>query len=814
MNSPNPAKPAKVAAPRVAPSPLPPERLRWRCDMGALRFTTTADVEPVGGVIGQDAAVEALRFGLETRAPGQNVFVRGLVGTGRLTLVRQLMEEMRTVCPSSDDRCYVHNFMEPERPRLIVLPPGKGHAFRRRMDRFADFIRDELRKALESETVRASRAALEQHTQNRISQITQPFEQRLRGAGLGLTTVQLGPFARPVIVPVVLGGQPVTPETFEHARITGQIPPQELHRIQQQREAFEGDLEQVIEQVQEIRGDHEEEVRKLYQTHARALLDAFVRGIRAEFPQTAVQRFLDEAVRDVLENWLTETEAPADYTRLYRVNVVLAHEEEAPSCPIIVETAPTMKNLLGSIELQPGPDGRTRASHLSIRAGSLLRADGGYLILEARDALSEPGAWKVLLRTLKTGRLEINPPEMGIFPWPWVAITPEPIDVSVKVILIGDHEVFAVLDEFDPDFPHLFKVLVDFDSTIPRDERGIALYAGVLARIAREEGLLPFDRSAVGALAEHGARIAAWSGKLTSRFGRLADIAREAAFIAGGAGRQSVAAADVHEAVRRSKARADLPSRQFREAVAEGRIRIQVSGAAVGQINGLAVLHAGPLTYGFPARITATIGPGTAGLINIEREAALSGAIHTKGFYILGGVLRTLLRTDHPLAFNASIAFEQSYGGIDGDSASGAEVCCLLSALTEVPLRQDLAMTGAIDQHGSILAVGGANEKIEGFFDTCRDKGLTGTQGVIIPLANAGDLMLRDEVVEAAREGRFHVYVVSTVTEALEILTGLPAGTRDESGRYPAGSLLALAMERSYEYWRRAARPEPRKPES
>ena len=261
----------------------------------------------------------------------------------------------------------------------------------------------------------------------------------------------------------------------------------------------------------------------------------------------------------------------------------------------------------------------------------------------------------------------------------------------------------------------------------------------------------------------------------------------------------------LRSAIRRSKRRSDLPSRKFRELVADGTIRVQVDGGAAGQINGLAVLRSGPLTYGFPTRISATIGPGTAGLVNIEREAALSGAIHTKGFYILGGVLRTLLRTDHPLAFNASVAFEQSYGGIDGDSASGAEVCCLLSALTEVPLRQDLAMTGAIDQKGNILAIGAVNEKIEGFFDTCRDRELTGSQGVIIPAANAGDLMLRRDVVEAAREGRFAVYAVSTVQQALEILTGLPAGTRDERGLYPDGSLLATAMRQAYEYWKRAA---------
>jgi ATP-dependent Lon protease len=316
----------------------------------------------------------------------------------------------------------------------------------------------------------------------------------------------------------------------------------------------------------------------------------------------------------------------------------------------------------------------------------------------------------------------------------------------------------------------------------------------------------------VAALVEHGARIAASKGKLSTRFGRLADIAREASFLARKQGHKTVAADGVREAIRFGKRRADLPARHFRRLVAEGTLQVQVQGAGVGQVNGLAVIQAGPLVYGFPARITATIGPGTAGVINIEREADMSGAIHTKGFYILGGLLRTLLRTDHPLAFDASVAFEQSYGGIDGDSASGAEVCCLLSALTDITLSQEVAMTGAIDQVGNILAVGGVNEKIEGFFDTCQDQGLTGRQGVIIPRANAGDLMLREDVVEACDHGRFRVFAVATVPQALEVLSGMPAGVRDKEGRYPEDSVLGVAVSRARRYWEMAAR-NPRQPD-
>jgi predicted ATP-dependent protease len=469
-----------------------------------------------------------------------------------------------------------------------------------------------------------------------------------------------------------------------------------------------------------------------------------------------------------------------------------------------MENTPTLTNLLGTIERRLGPRDAVYSDHMMIRPGSLLQADGGYLILEARDLLRESGAWKVLVRTLRTGRLEIVPTEMAGM-WFGPSLKPEPVDLNVKVILLGDSELYYLLDQYDPDFPQLFKVLADFDTVISRDDQAPVRYGEVLARIAEDEKLLPFDRSGVAALVEHGARIAARRGKLTARFGRLADIAREAAFIAAKEERERVEAAHVRQAVSRTKRRADLPCRRFRELLADGTIRVQTDGRVVGQINGLAILQAGALTYGFPARITATIGPGTAGVINIEREAALSGAIHTKGFYILGGLLRHLLRTAHPLAFHASVAFEQSYGGIDGDSASGAEICCLLSALTDVPLRQDLAMTGAIDQLGHVLPIGGVNEKIEGFFDTCRDVNLTGTQGVIIPKANAGDLMLREDVVEACAAGQFSVYAVDTVQEALELLTGIAAGTPDEDGQYPENTLLGVAVSWAFEYWIKAS---------
>ncbi len=787
---------------RPGVEPLPVPVLRWRCDPNGLPFDTTTSVEPITGVIGQDSAVDALRFGLETTAPGQNIFVRGIAGTGRMTLLRGMLEQIRLACAAARDRCFVHNFTQPDRPKLLTLPRGRGKAFGQRMDEFADFLRDDLKKALNEPPLAGPRAVLERDTGQRIEATVEPFERALHDAGLALVSFQAGPAVESALVPRI-DGRAIPPEEYEQMRASGQVTDEQHARFRGTQGDFQPRLEEITAEITEVRRRHREALLQLWKDQVQAVLSPLTAEIARDFGDPQVRVWLDEVVEDVANRRRRAVEKGTDFTRVYRVNVILPHDDET-LCPIVVENTPTVSNLLGTIDHTFARGEMLHSDHLLIRAGSLLRADGGYLILEARDVLREPGAWHVLVRTLRTGRLEIAPPET-IFPLALPALKPEPIDVNVKVILLGESETYYLLDDYDPDFPDLFKVLADFARSVPHDDLGVRQYAGVLARIANDEGLPPFDRTAVAALVEHGARIAADKGKLTTRIGRLADIAREAAFICGKRDANTVAGDDVREAVRRSKHRADLPSRRFREMLVEGTIRVQITGTEIGQINGLAVLHAGPLTYGFPARITATIGPGTSGVINIEREAALSGAIHTKGFYILGGLLRHLIRTDHPLSFDASVAFEQSYGGIDGDSASAAEICCLLSALTEIPLRQDLAMTGAIDQMGNILAVGAVNEKIEGFFDTCRDLGLTGTQGVIIPQSNAGDLMLRHDVVDACAAGQFNVYAVSTVHEALECLTSVPAGQRDADGWYPQDTLLGLAVLRAWEYWLKAS---------
>jgi predicted ATP-dependent protease len=776
---------------------LPAEALRWHCDPAVFGFETTDEIEPIAGVIGQDVALEALRFGLECGARGQNIYVRGLSGTGRMTLVRRLLGEINPACALAPDHVYVHNFEDPRRPRLITLPRGRGTAFGQAIDRLIEFINDELARALSSETVSTRVKALQRTTQEKIKTLTAPLEQSLQSNGLALVTITGGQVARPAIFPVV-NGEPVPPEVFEMERAKGNVSDEDYERVQAGIEANRDEVDGLASRINEVMEEHIEATRKVLEGEVRSFLAPARARLEAQFDQADAREFIGALFDDLLEN-LRVPEIDLSFTELYRVNVVQGHGPR-DECPKIVENAPSLANLVGGIEHHfPGAD--ELPGHLSIRGGSILRADGGYLILEARDVLAEPGAWKALVRTLRTGRLEVTPVDQ---PWlPVVQLKPEPIEVNVKVILIGDPDLFYLLDQLDPDFPQLFKVLAEFDTLIPRVLESLRHYAGVIRRVADEEGLPAFHRDAIAAIAEHGARVASARERLTTRFSRLADIAREAGFLASKAGRLLVTGEDVRETVRRTKRRASLPSRKFRELLADGTIRVQTSGRAIGQVNGLAVISAGPLTYGFPARITATIGPGSSGVINIERESALSGAIHTKGFFILGGLLRHLLRTPHPLVFDASIAFEQSYGGIDGDSASGAEICCLLSALTQIPVRQDLAMTGAIDQMGNILAIGGVNEKVEGFFDTCRDVGLTGTQGVVIPESNTGELMLRHELVDACRAGQFHVHAVSTIHEALGLLLDTPSGFSPDAEAAPE-TIIGQARHRAHEYWKMA----------
>ena len=772
--------------------------VRWNCDASLLKFKDTREVQPINEIIGQDDALDALRFAIESKAYGQNVYVRGLSGTGRMSMVSRMLADLNPQVQAKYEHCYVANFTQPDRPRLITLNAGQGKKFRHKMERLAAFIEEDLKKVLESEAIQLKKVGIEEDVQAQINKISEPFEEELHGQSMALMNINTGSGQHTIVVPV-FEGKPVDPQQWKELIANGTIDKETQQKLLELQQSYSKKLDEVGRKINELREGAMESVQELFEQQAEAVLSRQIQNISRAFDNEQVDAYLKTVLDDVIDQFFDGRNKNYHPSARYSVNLLLQNKP-GHECPVLIERNPSLHNLLGNIESKWTADGPGMADHMSIKPGSLLRADGGYLILDVRDLLTEPGAWKVLVRTLKNRSLEIVPAEMS---WPFAqpSLKPEPIPVDMRVILMGDSQLYYVLDNQDPDFPDLFKVLSDFDSVIDRDQEGFNNYAAIISRIAEQEGLLPFSAGAVARLIEHGARICSRPDKLTAKFSRVADLAREGHFLANKEGQEVISAEHIVRAIARTKRRGGLPSRKFQEMLTSGTINIDTENSVVGQINGLAVIHAGPIVYGFPSRITTTIGPGRAGVIDIEEQAAMSGSIHTKGFHILGGLLRHLLPLEHPLTFSASVAFEQSYGGIDGDSASGAEFCCLISALTKIPIDQSFSMTGAIDQHGKIQAIGGVNEKIEGFFDVCNHRGLTGSQGVIIPRSNAGELMLRTDVQEACERGEFAIYAVEYVTEALEILMGMPSGVLMD-GVYPKDTILYEAVSKAEDYWK------------
>jgi len=766
-----------------------------------MTFGSTMEVEPSDGIAGQEGAVEALAFGLSIQGHGQHVFLRSQPSTGRVTLVKSVIERIGLPNPADPDRCYVHNFDRPDAPKLVTLPPSQGPVLRDRIAEMIRFIREDLPDLLGSARVLDATRTLEEQAAAELRELSRPIDEAVAAAGLGVVQLESEDGSSETWVIPVIDGQPLPFEQLE-AMPAEQRPIQgDLDQLKQEAVAFSKQLRQLSASAIRVKRRGQKAIRMLVTDEVRGLMQDAVADIRRGYPE--LEDWLDGVVADVTAHIAELSEEPRLANR-YRVNVLQTRVPGGPP-PVVVENVPTLQRLLGGVDPVADQE-QALAPHMGIHSGSLLQASGGVLILRAREVYSEPGAWAALKRTLRTQRIELTPAEHHASTVRYPGVKPEPLKFRVKVVLIGDPLAYHVLNEGDDDFSQLFKVLVDVSDVLPLERRTVNLYGQVVARLAATEDLPPFTGQAVGALAEHGARVAAQPKLLTARFGRIADIAREAAWHAKKRGVDKVHRQDVEHSVLAGKRRADRPGRRFRKRVAAGIMKVWTEGAVVGQVNGLAVVQAGPLTYGFPTRVTATVGPGEVGAIHVEREANLSGQLHTKGFLILRGLLRKLLATPHPLVFDASLTHEQSYGGIDGDSASGAEFACLVSALTDVPVRQGIAMTGAVDQHGHVQPIGAVNEKIEGFFDLCAHLGLDGTQGVIIPDSNVGDLQLRRDVVEACRGGRFHVWAVGHIRAALTLFTGMEAGTPDADGGYPAETLLGMARARAETLWLAAGR--------
>ena len=800
--------------PTLKPTELPAAKLRWRCELSRIPFETTAQAELREGFIGQERALRALKMGAELSAPGYNVFVCGLAGTSRGGTIARMVEELHPPTKESLDRCYVNNFKLTDRPRLLALPRGEANAFKKDMQGGIDFLRRRIPQVFEGEPFQRQKGRIVERFTVREKELMDDFTRRIAREQFALGHMQVGAVALPEIFPV-LEGQMVPIEDISKMVHEGKLESPVAEDIERKYEQFRQEFTVVYRKTLTLSRELASELSYLEQEAASVLVDGVIEELKEKYAGQSIAEYLEEVRHHLLDNLdpFKEREGEGEHDeetpdglpkaqggperdpfRVYGVNVILAHSDGDKS-PVIFETTPTYANLFGTIQRAYDTRGGWTSDFMDLRGGSLLRADGGFLIMYSLEALSEVGVWRALKRTLNHNRLEIQPLEM-FYPFGGSAQKPEAIDINVKVILIGDRSLYELLYEYEEDFRKIFKVRVEFDEEMAMSDGVIAEYAGRLRALSEKENLYPFDRGAFAAMLEYGVRQAGRRNKVTARFIEIADLAREAHYNAAAAGESVVRAAHVRGALSSKMERHNLIETRIREMIQEGTLLVDVQGMRVGQVNGLSVLEIGGYSFGKPVRITATAALGKTGLINIEREAHLSGRFHDKGIHIIAGFLRSQFAQDKPLSLAASICFEQSYSGVDGDSASSTEIYALASALSGLPLRQDIAVTGSINQQGDIQAIGGVNEKIEGFFDVCSIKGLTGTQGVMMPESNVEDLMLREDVLEAVAAGTFHIWPVAKVEQGIEILTGIAAGKKNGDGKFEPGTVLGMIDER------------------
>jgi predicted ATP-dependent protease len=792
---------------------LKPEELRSICDPATLPFGSTEELASLDTMIGQDRALAATTFGIGMKQAGYNLFVLGAPATGKTTAMQRMLARVAAEEPAGQDCCYVHNFADPYRPTALELPAGRGRELRDEMVRLVQECKARLPRAFESEEFERRKSEILADLQSRTEAEVGRLGEEAQAQGF---VIVRGPNTLGV-APAPLG-RPLTREEFAG------LPEPAREKLAASASGLEDRVEATARQLRQFEREAREAHERLVREVAAAATRQLVQELRERFAGLGpVARYLDAVEQDLVERaeqfralqeprpelpFALPVEAFLDR---YRVNV-LVDRTGASGAPVVVETNPTHGSLLGRLEHRVH-FGTLVTDFTLIKPGALHQANGGYLILEAKEVLRSFLAWEALRKALKSHSIRIQEPLEELRVVTPMTLAPEPIPLSVKVILIGSPFLYYLLHALDEDFRELFRVKVDFDDSVPRSPETELLFARFVGGICREEGLRHFSADGIARLIEQSARRVSHRDRLSTRLGELRDLAREAVFAAGQRGHALVGADDVSHAVAQRIYRANLPEERVGRLIAEGTLLIATAGTAVGQINGISVLTAGDYAFGRPSRITVRSYAGEPGVVDIEREVKLGGPIHSKGVMILTGFLAGRYARQRPLALSASIAFEQSYEEIEGDSASAAELYALLSSLGSVPLAQALAVTGSVNQQGEIQPVGAINEKIEGFFDACRARGLTGAEGVLIPEANARHLMLREDIVDAVRDERFHVHAVSTVDEGLELLCGRPAGERGADGRFPGGSVNAAveqALEQNVERLRQLRAGGPR----
>jgi len=784
------------------------DQARWRLDPASLPFETTDSLKPLKEIIGQDRGVEAFRFGVGMNKPGYNIFVTGIAGTGRMSTVRKLLEQMarQNGAGLPDDLCYVNNFKSPDNPILLKFPAAEGGGFKKDIHDFVEKLKKEVPALFESQEYLNRKKEIMQAYEKKGKDFFKNLDKKVREEGFALVDIQAGEVKRPDVVPLV-DGNPVHIDQLEGMVEKGRFPREEFENLKEKQGQLRGQIEQIFLELRDLQKEVQETIEKTDHMLFMSLADEFLKPLRGKYKEEKVRQYLEDMVGDMDENFkIFQTSGKEQMQMLpflvpegdpfqpYQVNL-LVDNSDLKSLPVVVETYPTYRNLFGSIERVVDRSGVWRTDFSKIRAGSLVKASGGYLIINLMDALVEPGVWPSLKRALKTEKMEIQTYD-PFYLFTTTGLKPEPMDMNTKVIVISEDYVYHLLLNHDPDTVKIFKVRAAFDTSMDKTDTSVHQVAEFIKMITDEDKLKPFDRTGVAALLEEAVRMTGRQEKISTSFPEVTDIIREADFWADKDKAPHVKAEHVDQAVKAKIYRSNLYEEKLQEMIDRGTLMIDVKGEAVGQVNGLSVYMFGDYSFGKPSRITATTSMGRAGIINIEREADLSGKTHNKGVLILSGYLRRKYAQKKPLTVSASLAFEQSYGGVDGDSASSTEIYALLSSLSGIPLKQNIAVTGSVNQNGEVQAIGGVNEKIEGFFDCCRKVEFTGDQGVLIPRANVKDLMLRKDILEAMGKNRFHIWSVDTIDEGMEILTGKPAGTLKADGAYTKGSINDLVDKR------------------
>ena len=772
--------------------PLTPEKLRHTVDPNLFTFETTAELPPSTHIIGQPRGTHAIEFGIGIQSQGYNIYILGPMGTGRATAIERFLQDRTATQPPPADWIYVHNFSLPHQPRAIELPAGQGSVFQARMAALIARISEDLPTAFETETYKDAIQAARNAFDAQQDALLMALQEKATAQGFGLIKTASG-----VTIAPVRHGQQLTPTELQNMSLAEQ---QELENLL---ESLSEELEETLYQVYQLETGMRQQIQEIDRTVAEAAVQHHFAELHETYQaHPEVLLYLDEVHQDVLDqidDFAPQLDSEEEINlRRYEVNLVVDNSK-TDGAPVIVEQNPTYNTLFGRLEYEM-ESGVVFTHFTNIKAGSLHRANGGYLIMQATDLLKNPEAWEALKRALRGQEIQIVPyATMDDTRVLAKSLMPEPIPLQVKIILMGSMDVYYLMYQQDEDFSDLFKVRADFDSTMLRNLDNMQEYAHFVATRCHEEKLRHFDRTAVAKVIEFGSRLVSQQAKLSTRFGAVADLIREASYWAGVNGRIVVTGADVQQTLNERIYRSNRVEEIIQEEILEGTLFIATRGAVVGQVNGLSVMDIGDYSFGQPGRITARTFMGEGGVIHIERETEMSGPIHEKGVLTLNGYLGGTYAQQQPLSLTASLTFEQNYVGIEGDSASSTELYALLSSLSEIPIKQGIGVTGSVNQRGEVQPIGGVNEKIEGFFRVCCACGLDGEQGVIVPASNVDSLMVHEDVVTAVAQGKFHVWPVRIIDEGIELLTGIPAGELDADGLYPEGTVHYAVQNRLLE---------------